>query len=178
MNIKRTAKNSRFVPEAFWIRDWDNIGSLLNEDAVQKLEQAGWTVFWAKLSDHGKTAPLFEGEQLSNWDKLTKRVIVDIYPVADDLKRSKAAGKLCELVGAEYIHSVYSQKGGWMSYEGDHVAIFLPRHQYPSNNADRILQETDGCLAYVLPLSEAQEEIRNVIAAKGRPEADVGGFFL
>lgn len=163
MNVKRTAKNSRFVPEAFWIRDWDNMGSLLNEEAVQKLEQAGWTVFWAKLSDYGKTAPLFEGEKLSNWDELTKRLIVEIYPVADDLKRSKAAGKLCELVGATYYHSVDSQKGGWMSYPDDHVAIFLPRHQYPPHDPDKILKKTDNCLAYVMPLREAQEQIRELI---------------
>ncbi len=163
MNVKRTAKNSRFVPEAFWIRDWEDMGTLLNEDAVQKLEQAGWTVFWAKLSEHGKTAPLFEGEKLSNWDELTKRLIVEIYPVADDLKRSKAAGKLCNLVRAEQICLPERQKGGWMSYEGDHVAIFLPRHQYPPHDPDKILKKTDNCLAYVMPLREAQEQIRELI---------------
>lgn len=164
MNVKRTAKNSRFIREELWIRDWDDMGSLLNEDAVKKLEQAGWMVFWAKLSDHGKTAPMFEGDNGPNgWREFNIKLIVDIYPIAADIKRSLAARRLCELVHATYIHSVNTQKGVWRSYAGGYVAIFLPRHSYPPNATDKIMKRTDNCLAYVMPLREAQEQIRELI---------------
>lgn len=164
MNGERTAKNPRFVPEALWLLDWRGMGSLLDEAAIEKLEQAGWTIFFARISEAGMK-PMFGGGEPQSWNDVTARVTVDVYPVSDDLKQSEAARKLCEFVKAQYVCFPEMQQGGWMSYADRHVAIFLPAREYPPESAaEKIMAETDNCLVFVNPLREAQAQIADMVA--------------
>lgn len=164
MSVKHNPNKPRFVPEALWLQDWKSMGSLLDDDAIQKLEQAGWTAYFARISDAG-LQPIFGGERPKNIEELETWAAVDLYPVFEDLKQSEAARRLCELVKERHIHFQESQQGGWMSYADRHVAIFLPRYLYPPESAaEQIMAETDHCLAFVKPLREAQPQIADMIA--------------
>ncbi|MEI2774014.1 MAG: hypothetical protein V9G98_25970 [Candidatus Competibacter sp.] len=169
MNGERTAKNPRFIPEALWPLDWQCMGSLLDEAAIQKLEQAGWAIFFAQISETGMQ-PMLGSGRVRDWQDSRAESIAGVYPVSDDLKQTMATRKLCELVKAKYSFIPEKQQGGWMSYEGQdkwYVAIFFPSYQYPPESAaERIMAETGNCLSFVKPLCEAQTQIAEIIAQK------------
>lgn len=169
MSVKYNPNKPRFDPEALWLQDWRGMGSLLDDAALQKLEQAGWAIFLAQISETGMR-PMLSSGRAQDWQDSCAEQIADGYPVSDDLKPTMATRKLCELVHAQYSFNPAIQQGGWMSYEGQdnwYVAIFLPRHLYPPESAaEKIMAETDHCLAFVKPLREAQAQIAEIIAQK------------
>lgn len=61
MSVKYNPNKPRFIPEALWLLDWQCMGSLLDEAAIQKLEQAGWAIFFAQISETGKQPMLSSG---------------------------------------------------------------------------------------------------------------------
>ena len=145
------------------------MGSLLDGNATRKLEQAGWAIFLAQISETGMQS-MFGSGRVRDWQDSCAEQIADGYPVSDDLKETMATRKLCALVHAQYSFNPAIQQGGWMSYEGQdnwYVAIFLPSYQYPPESAaERIMTETGNCLAFVKPLHEAQTQIAEIIAQK------------
>lgn len=169
MSVKHSAKNPRFVPEALWLQEWKSMGSLLDGNATRNLEQAGWTIFLAQISETGMQSMLSSGGA-RDWQDSCAEQIADGYPVSDDLKETMATRKLCALVHAQYSFNPAIQQGGWMSYGGQdrwYAAIFLPSHQYPPESAaERIMTETGNCLSFVKPLREAQAQIAEIIAQK------------
>ena len=140
------------------------MGSLLDGNATRKLEQAGWAIFLAQISETGMQS-MFGSGRVRDWQDSCAEQIADGYPVSDDLKETMATRKLCALVHAQYSFNPAIQQGGWMSYADRHVAIFLPRYLYPPESAaEQIMAETDHCLAFVKPLREAQPQIAEMIA--------------
>lgn len=154
---------------ALRLEDWSGLDSLLDDEAVEKLQRAGWTIYFGKLSRSGAQSDALEGDPNVTEARAIEENLLSYHvrsSASREAKLSGASRKLCQFFGVDLCASPpppspgATERGGWALYENGRVALFLEASAYPDPASAGLIGKTDGGLSCVTPLSHAKGEIQ------------------